>query len=193
MIVQNRMPIPGSALIQIISQIDELDDPDIRLEVIINNLINEYFKNSYDLAIQQFPIIMKNNIKDKEAQELIELSNRPFIEPIKEEIRNIFIANANNLYSNITLYFSNKKDEYLNLINKTVQQLSIKEFEKKCKKIVIPFVANQVLQNWNHFLIDFFSKKVVSCYLNFGSSLKNFIFKNNIYMHIKKNSKILIN
>ena len=54
-----------------------------------------------------------------------------------------------NLYPNITQYFADKKDEYLNLINKTVQQLSIKDFEKKCKKIVIPFVANQVLNEMN--------------------------------------------
>lgn len=114
---------------------------------------------------------MKKNMKDKEAQELIELSNRPFIEPIKEEIRNIFTTNANNLYPNITLYFADKKNEYLNLINKTVQQLSIKDFEKKCKKIVIPFVANQVLNEMN----DTISHELGNQQNNNQSNLANLI------------------
>lgn len=168
-----RVQIPGSNLIQIfekcipvISKINDLDDPDIRIDLIVHNLINEYFKQAYDYTIMQLPSYINEYIANKMAADLIELSKIHYYEQIQEEMIQVYEKKANEIYLGITDIFSQMKDEYLNKLKDEIQQKVIEAFEKRCQVVVIPFFSEIVLGKTREIIINDFSQ-------NDGDSLKS--------------------
>lgn len=151
-IISNRIQIPGSTLIQIfercipiIAKINDLDDPDIKLDTIVQNIIKDFFQQSYDFAIKQTNKYINDFLDGKSANELVQYSKTEFYIPIEKQITEIYYNKANDLYQNIKISFPDMNKEYSKSLKKETRSILIDSFEKKCQITVIPFISNQVL------------------------------------------------
>lgn len=164
--ISKRMPIPGQNLVEIfdkivpiISNINELDDPDVRLEVIVQHLIHSYFQTAYERSIQQIPQLIQVKITNQTAQQLINLAGQNYYKSIQETIILSFEQKANMIFENITKLFPEKYQQFIETIKTIVQQQSANEYENKCKSIVIPFIYNQVIQSMSTKIKTFFNQQ----------------------------------
>lgn len=160
--ISNRIPIPGPNIIQIfekfipiISKLDDLDDPNIRLDQIVNNLIDYYFKVAYEYAIEQSNDLIQIDIEKKSANELISLSKPQYCQEIQLNAIHIFTKKANEIFNNITECFPEKTKPLIDQMRANIQQKFNDSFEKRCQVIVIPFISDQVMnQTKEKILID---------------------------------------
>ena len=140
-----RIAIPGKNLVQIfnkcspfISQINDLDNQDIRLEHVIDNLISSYFQQ----AMNSCEYLINNAVKDinnKSASELIDLSKKNYT--FENNILASFAQNANGSFNNITNLFPEKYNRYRNDLQRKIKSSLNNAFSNRCQSILIPYVS----------------------------------------------------
>ena len=164
--LQNRVRIPGEKLIEIfencipiIQGIDELDNPDIRLEIIVEELIKKYFQQAFDFALNMISQIVQETIIDKSAEELINLSKTNYIEPIENTILDTFHQNVNEIFENITEMFPEQYNNYREELKEKVHQKMSKSFQEQCKKSIIPFISNKIITDYQNEIQSFFANQ----------------------------------
>lgn len=98
--------------IPIIQSLNELDNPDIILDIIVEKNIKKYFQHPFDFALNLIPQMAKETIVNKSVEELINLSKTNYIEPIENTVLEIFYQKANEEFENITDLFPDKYNNY---------------------------------------------------------------------------------
>lgn len=164
-----QMKIPGKTLIEIfnqciqfISQINELDNPDIRLEKIIKHLIDGYFEKAYKESIKVLDVKFEIVVKNKNINELINLSKTNFVKPIQDQIIISFKKNANKIFEDLTNMFPKKFEEYVQKINYYVRENCLNKYHNLCKNKVIPFVANSISEQSKEEIQFYYNQHKVS-------------------------------
>lgn len=146
-----RMKLPGQTLVDIfekvvpiISNINELDDQDIKLEVIIQNLIDNYYKIAYDYSIDILNSIINERIIEQPAEKLIELSKTNFFDIITDEILEQFKQKVNEIFENISSIFPQQYQQNYNKLKEKSEKSTKESFENCCKSVVLPYLIDYI-------------------------------------------------
>ncbi|KAK8876514.1 hypothetical protein M9Y10_006728 [Tritrichomonas musculus] len=160
-----RIAIPGKNLVQIfnkcspfISQINDLDNQDIRLEHVIDNLISSYFQQ----AMNSCEYLINNAVKDinnKSASELIDLSKKNYTYPFENNILASFAQNANGSFNNITNLFPEKYNRYRNDLQRKIKSSLNNAFSNRCQSILIPYVSKKVIDDKTYDIRHYFGNQ----------------------------------
>ena len=164
--LQNRVRIPGENLIDIfekcvpiIQKINELDNPDIRLEIIVEQLIKSYFQQAFDYALNMISQIAQETITNKSAEELIKLSKTNYIEPIENTVLETFDQKSNEVFENITDLFPEKYNNYREELKEKVHQIMSESFSEQCKQTIIPYITNKIITDYQNEIQNFFANQ----------------------------------
>ena len=164
--IENRSKIPGEKLIEIfndcvpiISENDDLDDPDIQLEKIVDNVVKKYLKKAFDATLELMTQLINENILNKSAEELIEQSKTKFIEPIENTVLESFEQKANEVFEDISSMFPDQYLQYKNDLREKVDQSAKETFQNQCKQLVIPYVSDQIITENQNEINSFFDNQ----------------------------------
>lgn len=111
--------------IPLVSKLNDLDNSDIRLDLIVDHLINDYFQQSFDFVVGKCPQLIDDVLNNKNANELISLSRKQFYQPIQQLLINEFSYKSNEIYENINQFFPEKYNEFSNKIACMVEEKSM--------------------------------------------------------------------